>query len=149
MVPNRNGRPGDCDLTIGPAQLRIRLMYATRLAYVHLTVRHLEAAVTFYTRFLDLQLCERFANTALLVSSENQAHYELALTEGEPTGVVTLGFAVAREEDFEAALDFIRVEELPWKLEDRGIALVLSLQDPDGNTVEVFLDRRKPGRPAF
>jgi catechol-2,3-dioxygenase len=47
-------------------------MYTTRLAYVHLTVRQLEAAVTFYTRFLDLQLSERFGKTALLVSSETQ-----------------------------------------------------------------------------
>lgn len=124
-------------------------MYTTRLSYVHLTVRHLEAAVTFYTRFLDLQLSERFGNTALLVSSENDAHFELALTEGVPSGPVTLGFAAASEEDFEAAQDFVRIEEVPWKLEDRGIAQVLSLQDPDGNSVELFLDRRKLGGRAF
>ncbi|GEM83227.1 VOC family protein [Meiothermus hypogaeus] len=124
-------------------------MYTTRLAYVHLRVRHLEAAVTFYTRFLDLQLSERFANTSLLVSSENPAHYELALTEGEPSGTLTLGFAVASEQDFAAARDFVRLEGVPYRLEDRGIALVLSLQDPDGNTVELFLDRRKLGGRAF
>lgn len=144
MVPNR-GR----DLTIGLAQLRIRLMYATRLAYVHLTVRHLEAAVTFYTRFLDLQLSERFDKTSLLVSSQNPAHYELALTEGEPAGSVTLGFAVDSEADFEVAKEFVRLEGVPYRLEDRGIALVLCLQDPDGNTVELFLDRRKQGGRTF
>ncbi len=124
-------------------------MYTTRLAYVHLTVRHLEAAVTFYTRFLDLQLSERFAQTALLVSSENPAHYELALSEGEPSGSTTLGFAAASEEDFKAAQDFVRLEGVPYKLEDRGIAWVLCLQDTDGNTVELFLDRRKSGGRAF
>lgn len=124
-------------------------MYTTRLAYVHLTVRHLESAVTFYTRFLDLQVSERFDQTSLLVSSENDAHFELALTEGVPSGPVTLGFAAASEEDFEAAQDFVRIEEVPWKLEDRGIAQVLSLQDPDGNSVELFLDRRKLGGRAF
>ncbi|MCS7067060.1 MAG: VOC family protein [Meiothermus sp.] len=124
-------------------------MYTTRLVYVHLTVRHLESAVTFYTRFLDLQLAERFGPTALLVSSENQAHYELALTEGEPAGSVRLGFELASEADFEAARAFVRLEEVPWKLEDRGIAYVLSLHDPDGNTVELFLDRRRRGGRAF
>lgn len=124
-------------------------MYTTRLAYVHLRVRHLEAAVTFYTRFLDLQLSERFGKTALLVSSENPAHYELALTEGEPSGSVTLGFAVASEEDFRAAQGFVHLEGVPYRREDRGIARVLSLQDPDGNTVELFLDQRKLGGRAF
>jgi len=124
-------------------------MHKTRLAYVHLTVRHLEAAVTFYTRFLDLQLSERFEKTALLVSSENPAHYELALSEGEPSGGVTLGFAAASEEDFRAAQDFFQREGAPSKLEDRGIALVLCLRDPDGNSVELFLDRRKREGRAF
>ncbi|MGK0619105.1 VOC family protein [Meiothermus cerbereus] len=124
-------------------------MYTTRLAYVHLTVRQLEAAVTFYTRFLDLQLSERFGKTALLVSSENPAHYELALSEGEPSGSITLGFAAATEEDFKAAQDFVRLEGVPYKLEDRGIALVLCLHDPDGNSVELFLDQRKRGGRAF
>ncbi|GIW30644.1 MAG: hypothetical protein KatS3mg071_0818 [Meiothermus sp.] len=124
-------------------------MYTTRLAYVHLTVRHLEAAVTFYTRFLDLQLSERFGKTALLVSSENDAHFELALSEGAPSGSVVLGFVCASEEDFRAAQDFVRLEGVPFRLEDRGIAWVLGLQDPDGNTVELFLDRRASGGRAF
>ncbi|PZA07964.1 MULTISPECIES: VOC family protein [unclassified Meiothermus] len=124
-------------------------MYLTRLAYVHLRVRQLEAAVTFYTRFLDLQLSERFEQTALLVSSENDAHFELALTEGEPGGPVTLGFAVASEEDFMAARRFMELEGIRHTLEDRGIAHVLILQDPDGNPVEIFLDRRKSGGAAF
>ncbi|MWR20630.1 glyoxalase, partial [Helicobacter pylori] len=118
-------------------------------AYVHLKVRQLEAAVTFYTRFLDLQLCERFDQTSLLVSSENEAHFELALTEGEPTGPVTLGFAVTTPEDFEAARRFVELEGVRYGLEDRGIAWVLCLQDPDGNTVELFLDRRTSGGVAF
>ncbi|HEU4743356.1 MAG TPA: VOC family protein [Meiothermus sp.] len=124
-------------------------MYLTRLAYVHLTVRHLEAAVTFYTRFLDLQLSERFGGTSLLVSSENDAHFELALTEGEPGGPVTIGFAAASEEDFAVAKRFVELEGVRHTLEDRGIAHVLALQDPDGNTVELFLDRRKSGGAAF
>lgn len=136
-------------MTVGPVQLRMCLMYTTRLAYVHLTVRHLESAVTFYTRFLDLQLTERFGATALLVSSENTGHFELALTEGEPTGTAGLGFELASEADFEAAKEFVRLEGVLYKLEDRGVAYVLTLQDPDGNTVELFLDRRKRGGRAF
>lgn len=124
-------------------------MYITRLAYVHLTVRHLEAAVTFYTRFLDLQLAERFEQTSLLVSSESRDHFELALTEGRPSGPVTLGFAAATPADFEAAKAFVRLEEVRWRLEDRGIADVLILQDPDGNTVELFLDKRGSGGRPF
>lgn len=126
-----------------------RPVYITRLAYVHLTVRHLEAAVTFYTRFLDLQLSERFGQTSLLLSSENRDHFELALSEGQPSNPVTLGFAVASPADFESAKAFVGLEEIDWKLEDRGIAEVLLLQDPDGNTVELFLDKRRSGGRAF
>ena len=124
-------------------------MYSTRLAYAHLKVRQLEASVTFYSRFLDLQLVERFAKTALLVSSENPTHFELALTEGEPSSPVTLGFAVASIEDFALAHEFVRLEGMEHGLEDRGIAQVLYLQDPDGNTVELFLDRRTRGGPGY
>lgn len=127
----------------------IPLMYASRLSYVHLRVRHLEASVTFYTRFLDLQLSERFAQTSLLVSSGNTAHFELALTEGDPGGPITLGFELETTEDFEAAKAFVKLEDAAWRLEERGFAHVLILQDPDGNTVELFLDRRKQDGQAF
>ncbi|RDI95099.1 glyoxalase [Meiothermus sp. QL-1] len=124
-------------------------MYTTHLAYVHLRVRHLEASVTFYTRFLDLQVAERFGQTALLVSSQNQAPFELALSQGEPLGPLALGFAVPNEEEFQAALAFVKLEGVPFHLEDRGIGHVLLLQDPDGNRVELFLDRRPAGGRAF
>lgn len=124
-------------------------MYSTRLSYVHLSVRHLEASVTFYTRFLDLQVAERFGKTSLLVSSENNAHFELALSEGDPGGPVTLGFALGFEKDFAAAKEFVRLENIPFRSEDRGFAWVLALQDPDGNTVELILDRRQSGGRSF
>lgn len=124
-------------------------MYSTRLAYTHLRVRHLEASVTFYTRFLDLQVSERFGQTSLLVSSSSEAHFELALTEGEPGGPVTLGFALPSEEEFAAAREFVRLEDVPFRSEDRGFAWVLVLQDPDGNTVELWLDRHQTGGQAF
>lgn len=124
-------------------------MYSTRLSYVHLRVRHLEASVTFYTRFLDLQVSERFGQTSLLVSSSSPAHLELALTEGEPGGPVTLGFELPSEEEFHAARSFLRLEGIPATAEDRGLAWVLALQDPDGNTVELYLDRRAVGGSAF
>jgi catechol-2,3-dioxygenase len=113
-------------------------VYTTCLAYVHLKVHHLEAAVTFYTRFLDLQVSERFAQTSLLVSSENTQHFELALSESpEPSTGITLGF-VASEQDFGLALDFVRKEGIAYKHLGRGFAEVLQLRDPDGNTVELF-----------
>jgi catechol-2,3-dioxygenase len=124
-------------------------MYSTRLAYAHLKARQLEASVTFYSRFLDLQLVERFAQTALLVSSDNQDHFELALSQGEPAGPATLGFAVASAEDFALAKEFVRLEGVEHSLENRGIAEVLSLNDPDGNKVELFLDRRSAGGRAY
>lgn len=124
-------------------------MYSTHLAYVHLSVRQLEVAVTFYTRFLDLQLSERFDQTSLLISSGSDAHFELALSEGEPSGPIRLGFAAASEEDFEAVKGFVQLEGVKYQLEDRGIAQVLALTDPDGNAVEIFLDRRTSGGRAF
>ncbi|MCS7058368.1 MAG: VOC family protein [Meiothermus sp.] len=124
-------------------------MYTTRLTYVHLYVRHLEASVTFYTRFLDLQVVERFGQTSLLVSSENQAHFELALSQGEPSGPVALGFAAASEADFQAAQEFLLLEGVPFRKEDRGVAQVLCLKDPDGNAIELFLDRRQAGGRDF
>lgn len=110
---------------------------------VSLPVSHLEASVTFYTRFLDFQLSERFARTALLVSSQSDQHYQLALEEGQPCTGAVLGFGVETATDFEAIERFMGTEGQLLTREDRGWAWVLSLKDPDGYRVELILDRRQ------
>ncbi len=125
-------------------------MYATRLSHAHLKVRNLERSVTFYTRFLDLQLAERWAHTALLVSSSSPYPYELALEEAAaPTTGVRLGFILEGREAFQEAYRFLKLEGAPFRAEDRGFTWVLVLEDPDGNWVELVWDRRAAGGAAF
>jgi catechol 2,3-dioxygenase-like lactoylglutathione lyase family enzyme len=120
-------------------------MFGTSLSYISLSVSHLEASVTFYTRFLDLQLSERFGRTALLVASDSPQHYQLALSEGVPCPGVTLGFAVSSLSDWQEIERYLLAEGQSGIREDRGWAWVLGLTDPDGYRVELFLDRRQAG----
>lgn len=120
-------------------------MFGTALSFVSLPVSHLEASVTFYTRFLDLQLSERFGPTALLVASDSSQHYQLALTEGVACPGITLGFAVSSLADWQEIERYLQTEGQPVTREDRGWAWVLGLTDPDGYRVELFLDRRQTG----
>ena len=117
-------------------------MSGATLAYVSLPVSHLEASVTFYTRFLDFQLSERFGRTALLVASDSRQHYQLALTEGTPQPGVVLGFAVATAQDWDELRRYMQLEGQPLQLEDRGWAWAMLLLDPDGYRVELVWDRR-------
>lgn len=123
-------------------------MSPLKLGHVHLKIRDLNRSVAFYTNYLGLQVTERVGPFAFLADGEihhSVALQELGLDAQGPmpyaVGLYHTAFEVPDEATFntnrrrlEAELNAVSV--------DHGISWAIYFNDPDGNGVEVYLDRR-------
>jgi catechol 2,3-dioxygenase len=125
-------------------------MQAPTLGHVHLKVRDLDRATTFYTDLLGLTVTERVGNQYAFLTGNDVRHTVALQAVGAdapqpPSGSVGLyhvAFEVPSETalaDAFAALTDADVEVQPV---DHGISWVLYFDDPAGNTVELYCDRR-------
>ena len=124
---------------------------APRLGHVHLKVRNLNRALEFYHDLLGLEITELVAGKYAFLSS-GSAHHEVALQALGNEGVSPLPYSVGL---YHAAFEVETPEELlrVWKsirnhghrlnAVNHGISWALYLEDPDGNGVEIYLDRRR------
>jgi catechol 2,3-dioxygenase len=114
-------------------------------------VTDLERMVAFYTEVFDLTVTDRgvggtFKSTLVFLSASPQQHHQLVIASGRPaearfSTVMQLSFAVP-------SIDHIR--QIVKKAEARGAsnfrglnhgnALSMYLHDPEGNTLEVYVD---------
>lgn len=129
-----------------------------KLGHVHLKVRDLEASVRFYTELLDLSVTERVGDFAFLTGSAS--HHTLALQgigpnapRSSPSAVGLYHTAWEVETEAEFAEARARAERLAGGAVavDHGISWAMYFADPDGNGIEIMLDRRTApgGRPLW
>lgn len=126
----------------------------TRIGHVHLKVRDLERSVAFYRRVLGLEVTER-AGSGFAFLSGGDAHHELALQEvgegaGSPprrsVGLYHTAWEVPDRETFADAREALSEAGVSARAVDHGISWALYFRDPDGQGVEIYLDRRNaPG----
>lgn len=120
----------------------------THLGHVHLKVRTLDRAVTFYRDVIGLDVTERHNRYAFL--SFGEQHHDLALQAvgetaegpGPGVGLYHTAFEVESAEALTALYDRIRAEGVDVLPVDHGISKALYFDDPDGNGVELYLDTR-------
>lgn len=133
-------------------------MVRATLGHVHLKVRDLERAIGFYSRVLGLRVTERVdAHFAFL--SGGDAHHEVALQELGPeaagpdphgVGLYHVAFEVPDAASLATAYDMLVEAGIPVAAVDHAISWALYFVDPDGNGVEIYLDRRRsPGGDAL
>ena len=121
-----------------------------RLGHVHLKVRDLNRSIRFYTSVLDLRVTEHTGRHAFLAAGGE--HHSLALEEvgawavapsRHAVGMAHLAFEVPDRVAFVAAHDRLWKASIPISCTDKGICWAMRFEDPDGNEIEVYLDRRK------
>ena len=134
-------------------------LYPTRLGHAHLKVRDLDRAIAFYTHFFQLEVVEQVGHQYAFLSG-SAFHHELALQalgEGAPptppqaVGLYHLAFEVPDPAGFVAALQALERAGVQVSTVDHLISWAMYFQDPDGNGLEIYLDRRgQPGsRPLW
>ena len=129
-----------------------------RLGHVHLKVSDLAAAERFYCEILGLQVHERIGETFLFLTF-GEAHHDFALQEihgatrspsrqrsGEVPELYHTAFEVSSSDELLGVLDKLKERGFSYALVDHGISWAAYTEDPSGNGVEIYLDRRNaPG----
>jgi catechol 2,3-dioxygenase len=120
-----------------------------KLGHVHLKVREIDRAVEFYTRVFGLHVEERLEGFAFL--NDGHVHHSVALQELGPTapaptphsiGLYHVAFEVESDDAFRAFEAHLAELGVRHQTVDHGISWATYFRDPDGNGLEVYVDRR-------
>lgn len=133
-------------------------MTPLKLGHIHLKVRNLEHSIQFYQNVAGLVVTDQIGSYAFL-TTDASIHHTLALQALGPHAAVpqsgSVGlYHVAFEVDSESAFgDAVKRASLHSEIVgvDHGISWAVYFNDPDGNGVEIYLDRRssQEGLPAW
>ena len=121
------------------------------LSHFGLFVRDLDAMTKFYASLFGLQITDRgegavFRNQLVFLSSDPHAHHQLVLASGRPpeatfSTVMQLSFKVQEIEALRRIRsDALRLGASNMRCIDHGASLSIYFADPEGNTVESYLD---------
>ncbi len=122
-----------------------------RIGHVHLKVADLERSLAFYCGVLGFQLTQRYGPGAAFVSAGGY-HHHIGLNTWEsrggkppPPGTTGLYHAAILYPDRHALADALRrliEHKIPLDgAADHGVSEALYLTDPDGNGLELYIDR--------
>lgn len=121
------------------------------IGHVHLTVASLVRSLAFYQGLLGFEVTTRMGNSAVFLSAGGYHHHiGLNTWAGEgaksaPTGHTGLyHFAILFPSRIELAKVVQRLIDAQYPLEgsaDHGVSEAVYLRDPDGNGVELYVDR--------
>ena len=121
-----------------------------KIGHVHLKVRDLVLAESLYHHFLGFEVVERFGKTYSFLSS-GDTHHDIALQhvghgaslpEQDAVGLAHTAFEVSNKLAFAQSYLAFKDGGIPVQALDQRIAWVLSLRDPSGNGVQVYVDTR-------
>lgn len=124
---------------------------APYIGHVHLKVSDLDRAVTFYTTVLGFEVKQRWGTTAAFLSFGGY-HHHLGLNTWEsrggspaPAGHPGLyHFAVLYPDRASLGKALVRVHGHGHPIDgmaDHGVSEAIYLRDPDGNGIELYVDR--------
>jgi catechol 2,3-dioxygenase len=124
---------------------------AVRIGHVHLKVADLEKALAFYCGVLGFELTLRYGTQAAFVSAGGY-HHHIGLNTWEsrggkapPPGTTGLYHVAILYPDRATLADALRrliQHQIPLDgASDHGVSEALYLRDPDGNGIELYVDR--------
>ena len=119
-----------------------------KLSHAHLKVIDLVRAKNFYSELLGLKVIEEIEEHFVFMSFGN-AHHDLALQK--VTSLSSQGSLYHLAFEVDSALELLNLTKKLTKMHiamaliDHGISWAIYSKDPEGNGIEIFLDRRKHG----
>lgn len=128
-----------------------RINPGTRIGHVHLKVADIGRALGFYRDILGFEEMQRYGEDAVFLSAGGYHHHiglNTWMSKGAPpaprgsAGLFHL--AILYPERRELALALRWLLEADYRLDsasDHGVSEALYLRDPDGNGVELYVDR--------
>jgi len=129
----------------------------TRIGHVHLKVADLERAIGFYSGVLGFELQTRYGTEAAFLSAGGY-HHHIGLNTwhsagGTPpppghTGLFHTAFLYPNRAELARAVR--QVIDAGVKIEgasDHGVSEAVYLSDPDGNGIELYVDRAESDWP--
>ena len=122
-----------------------------RIGHVHLKVADLERSLAFYCGVLGFQLTQRYGPGAAFVSAGGY-HHHIGLNTwesrgGKPpsrgtTGLYHVAILYPDRQSLADALRRLIEHKIPLEgAADHGVSEAIYLQDPDGNGLELYVDR--------
>ena len=122
-----------------------------RIGHVHLKVADLQRALDFYVGVLGFQLTQKYGAQAAFISAGGY-HHHIGLNTweslgGSPpppghTGLYHTAILYPTRAALADALRRLIAAEIPLDgASDHGVSEALYLRDPDGNGVELYVDR--------
>ncbi|MDO8881749.1 MAG: VOC family protein [Pseudotabrizicola sp.] len=123
----------------------------TRVGHVHLKVADVDRAIGFYSGLLGFGVTQRYGPQAAFLAAGGY-HHHIGLNTWEsaggtppPAGHTGLYHTAFLFTDRKAlAQVFKRLVEARWPIDgaaDHGVSEAIYLTDPDGNGVELYVDR--------
>lgn len=124
---------------------------AVRIGHVHLKVADLERSLAFYCGVLGFQLTQRYGTQAAFVSAGGY-HHHIGLNTWDSrggkapapgtTGLYHVAILYPSRPELADALRRLMEHEIPLDgASDHGVSEALYLSDPDGNGLELYVDR--------
>lgn len=121
------------------------------LSHLGIFVFNVERMVTFYTTVFGLKITDRgvgknFRNMLVFLSARPDQHHQLVISSGRPpeatfSTVMQLSFMVQKIDDLRRVRkDALAFGATQMRGMNHGNALSIYFSDPEGNTVEVYLD---------
>jgi catechol 2,3-dioxygenase len=122
-----------------------------RIGHVHLKVADLERSLAFYCGVLGFQLTQRYGSGAAFISAGGY-HHHIGLNTwesrgGRPpqrgsTGLYHAALLYPDRRSLADALRRLISHQIPLDgAADHGVSEAIYLQDPDGNGLELYIDR--------
>ncbi len=125
----------------------------TTVGHIHLTVSNLERALGFYRDLLGFEVSARYGDSAVFLSAGGYHHHiglnTWAGTDATPaprgyTGMYHVAFLYPSRLELAKVLQTIITAGYPIDgTADHGVSEAIYLRDPDGNGVELYVDRPK------
>ncbi len=121
------------------------------VGHIHLTVQDLERSLNFYRDLLGFKVSSRYGNSAVFLSSDGYHHHiglntwlgkDATPAPKNHTGLYHVAFLYPSR--LELAKTLKRIFDADYLIDgfaDHGVSEAVYLKDPDGNGVELYVDR--------